>query len=114
MQPAINIQFQPTDDEAELWRGRFACIGPMTEQEWLDLWTFFRTVDGYIEQVAQPLVVMHDAVAAGQSVPLGTFRKLVELSEDAKRVATIMPAIHALMSRFAMVQTPKHKKRKIQ
>lgn len=112
--PEITIKFQPTEEEAELWKGRMACIGPMTAQEWTDLWTFFRSVDGFVEQIAQPLAVLHEAVASGKTVPNGTFRKLVELAEDAKGAATLMPAIHALMSRFAVVADPLTKKGRVQ
>ena len=112
--PAIKIEFQPTEDEAELWKGRMACIGPMTAQEWTDLWTFLRLIDGFIEQVAPPLTVLHEAVASGKKVPDGTFRKLVELAEDAKGAATLMPAIHLLMSRFAVVADPVTKKGRVQ
>lgn len=112
--PTITIQFQPTEDEAELWKGRMACIAPMTPQEWTDLWTFFRLIDGFVEQIAQPLAVLHEAVATGKTVPLGTFRKLVALSEDAKGAATLMPAIQSLMSRFAVVADPVTKKGRVQ
>ncbi len=113
----ITIQLEVNEEEAALWRGRFACIGPMTGQEWTDLWAFFASIDGFVEQVSLPLVALHKAVAANPNapkVPDGTFRKLVEWAQDAEGVATLMPAIQQLMGRFAMVTSPKTKKGRVQ
>lgn len=110
----ITIQVEVTEEEAELWKGRAACIGPMSIQEWTDLFSFFANVDGYLQRVVVALIAMRKAAEAGQAVPDETLLQLLGLAEDAEGVATLMPAIQQLMGRFALLANAQTKKGRVQ
>ena len=112
--PRITIVFEPTEEQAAEWQGRFAVIAPMNQQEWLDLWKFLATIDGFVEQVAQSLLAIRKALETGNALPTEAMQNLIALTEDAQGAAGLMPAVHYLMNRFAMVADARAEKERLQ
>lgn len=112
--PMITIVFEPTEEQAAEWQGRFAVIAPMNHEEWLDLWKFLASIDGFVERITQVFVAVKQALEAGQPVTDDALRQFLVLAEDAQGAASIMPAVHYLMNRFAMVTEAQIKKERLQ
>lgn len=87
-------------DQVKTWKGRTAAVGAFTAEEWLDLFTILRGLDGFVDSVAAGLEGIERAhvMSPGLSAELATLRDLASSAQN------LTPVLAVFMERFDLVE----------